>query len=122
MTKKIESISKITNRLEKRVSSLIRHDDLAELAWPKDQAIKQMFLEGRLPQEPRENKRQPVAIMENSLDANIEAWDICSDEAIADYLGWTANQVKYGRKNDKIPHRKWNRRIWSCTASLDAIK
>jgi hypothetical protein len=58
MTKKIKSISKITDHLDKRVRSLIRHDDLIDLAWPKDQAVKQMFLEGRLPQEPRENNRQ----------------------------------------------------------------
>ena len=85
MTKKIKSISKITDHLDKRVRSLIRHDDLIDLAWPKDQAVKQMFLEGRLPQEPRENNRQPVEIMENSLDANIEPWNIGGDEGIADY-------------------------------------
>jgi hypothetical protein len=122
MTKKIKSISKITDHLDKRVRSLIRHDDLIDLAWPKDQAVKQMFLEGRLPQEPRENNRQPVEIMENSLDANIEPWNIGGDEGIADYLGWTVDQVKYGRKIGKIPHRKWNRRIFSCTASLDHLK
>ena len=117
-----KSIKKITDRLEKRVYSLIRHDDLAELARPKDQAVRQMFLEGRLPQEPRKNSRQPVEIMNNSLDANIEAWNICGDHAIAEYKGWTIDQVKYGRKFGKIPFRKWNRLIWSCTESLDQIE
>jgi formiminotetrahydrofolate cyclodeaminase len=122
MPKKVKTIKNITDHLEKRVYSLIRHDDLAALAQPKDQAVKQMFFENRLPQEQRENKRQPVEIMQNSLNANIEPWDIVTDEAIANYLGWTVDQVKYGRKTGKIPFRKWNRLIWSCTSSLDQLK
>jgi hypothetical protein len=122
MAEKIKSIKEITDHLEKRVRSLIRHDDLAAMARPKEKSIREKFLEGRLPQEPRENKRQPVEIIENSLDANIEPWDIATDETIADHLGWTIDQVKYGRKTGQIPHSKWNRIIFSCTASLDLLK